>query len=288
MRIQLGNGGTHMPHSPDILRLRVLLAFLKEDAETCTVMGIARTLNEAKQTVSRIVIALEKDGLVDRSDRRHPVLTEAGKRKALLYEERIKSSLNHLIYEGVPIESAQNDACRWALYNTDETMAVIRSAEERYRVKYELRDQARFSGEVLCKALKDGDYRFPFIIYREHVKDGSNISMGNAGFEHPCTLSVRNGVGTVLLRAVEVSANSAATGLRMHGRIKNMKYFDAGHFIGADQNGSILSFPAAALQFVNVGEGMGQVLHGAVCLKMQCTVGVIHMPESTAIFTILI
>lgn len=277
-----------MLRSSEILRLRVLLAFLKEDKETCTVVGIARTLNETKQTISRIVIALEKEGLIDRSNMRHPVLTDEGRQKALLYEERINISLDHLIYEGVNIESAKSDAYCWALYNTNETMEVIRSAQEQYRVKYELRNQTRFSGAALCKKLKDGDYRFPFIMYREHVKNGNNISMSNAGFEHPCVLSVRNGVGTIQLKAVDVSANSAATGKLMHGRIKSLKYFDSGNYIGADQSGNIISFPASVLSFVNIGEGIGQILHGIVCLKMQCSIGVVHMPESTAIFTILI
>lgn len=277
-----------MPQSPDILRLRVLLTFLKEDAETCTVIGIARTLNETKQTISRIVIALEQDGLIDRSDIRHPVLTDAGRQNALMYEERISISLNYLIYEGVNIEKAKSDAYRWALYNTDETIAVIRNTVEQYRVKYELRNLSKFSGTVLCKKMKDGDYRFPFIIYREHVKNGNNISMGNAGFEHPCILSVRNGVGMIQLKAVDITANSAVTGKLMQGRIKSLKYFDSGNYIGADRSGDILSFPASALRFFNVGGGIGQILHGIVCLKMQCTAGVVHMPESTAIFTILI
>ena len=277
-----------MPNSPDILRLRVLLAFLKEDDETCTVVGVARTLNETKQTISRIIISLEKEGLMDRTDQRHPVLTVKGKQVALRYEERISISLNHLMYEGVNIENAKSDAYRWALYNTDETMEVIRSAEEQYRVKYELRDRFRFSGTELCNKLKDGDYRFPFIIYREHVKNGSNLSMSNAGFEHPCTLSVQDGIGTIQLKALEITANSAMTGKLMQGRIKSLKYFDSGNFVGADKNASIFSFPASALSFANIGEGVNQILHGIVCLKMQCSVGPVHMPESTAIFTILI
>lgn len=167
-------------------------------------------------------------------------------------------------------------------------MEVIRSAEEKYRVKYELRELRQFGGATLCNKLKDGEYRFPFIIYRESSKNGNNISMANEGFEHPCILSVRDGVGTLQLKAVETTAKSAATGKAMHGFIKNMKYFDNGSFINADQNGRVLSFPASALSFKNIGEGMGQILHGLVCLRMQCTVGMIHMPESTAIFTILI
>ena len=38
----------------------------------------------------------------------------------------------------------------------------------------------------------------------------------------------------------------------------------------------------------NRGSGVDQILHGSVCLKMKCSVGLMHMPESTAIFTVLI
>lgn len=277
-----------MPDTPDILRLRVLLCFLREDEKDCTVMEIARTLGEEHYTISRAISALEKEGLLSREQPRKPRLTENGRIQAARYAERISTTINHLLYEGVNVESAKSDAFYWALYNTDDTMEIIRSAEERCRIKYELRSEKQFSGALLCKKMKDGEYRFPFIIYRENAKSGSNISMANEGFEHPCILSVKNGVGTIQLKALEITANSASTGKAMRGRIKSMKYFDKGSYINADENGNILSIPASVLNFKNVGEGMGQILHGLVCLRMQCTVGIIHMPESTAIFTILI
>ena len=41
--------------------------------------------------------------------------------------------MNNLIYDGVNMDSAQSDAYYWALYNTDATMEVIRSAEDVYK-----------------------------------------------------------------------------------------------------------------------------------------------------------
>lgn len=41
-----------MPDTPDILRLRVLLCFLREDEKDCTVTEIARTLGAEHYTVS--------------------------------------------------------------------------------------------------------------------------------------------------------------------------------------------------------------------------------------------
>ena len=277
-----------MPDTSEILRLRVLLCFLSEDETDCTVMEIARTLREEHYSISRAITALEKEGLISKERPRKPRLTEKGRQQAQRYAERINITTSHLLYEGVNMESAANDAYYCALYNTDDTMDVIRSAEEKYRVKYELRDKKQFSGAVLCKMLKDGEYQFPFIIYRENAKNGNNISMANEGFEHPCVLSIKDGTGLLRIKAVDIFANSAVTGKRMRGHVESLKYFDSGKYINADRSGYVLSIPASALAFKNIGEGIGQILHGQVCMKIRCSVGIVHMPESTAIFTMLI
>ncbi len=277
-----------MPDSQDILRLRVLLCFLKDNSKDNTVTGISRILNEEKYKVSRMMIALEKEGMLNRSDARHPVLTENGRKEAVRYSERLEITLNHLLYEGVDSENAMSDAFYWTLYSSDKTIETVRAAEERCRVKYELREQRQFGGGELCKRMRNGTYQFPFLIYRERVKNGSNISMANEGFEHPCILNVKDGIGTIQLRAVEVRGKSAISGKWMRGKVQNLKYFDNGSFVSVEKNADIISFPASVLKFNNIGMGAGQILHGSVCLKMECTAGILHMPESTAIFTMLI
>lgn len=272
----------------DILKLRILLCFLNTDTQDCTVTGISRVLGKEKYTISRTLALMEKEGLIDRENVRKPMLTELGQKEAVRYNERVEYALNHLLYEGVDIESASQDAFLWALYCSDQTMSVIESTYERYRVKYELRNQKQFNGSTFCKILKDGSYEFPFIIYRENAKNGNNLSMANEGFEHPCTLIVKNGVGTIQLRAVNVSARSAINGKLLHAKVKGLKYFDNGRYISAEMKGDVVSFPAEAIKFVNMGNGVGQVLHGSISLKMQGSVSVVHMPESTAIFTIII
>ena len=277
-----------MPDTPDILRLRVLLCFLKLPAEDCTVTGISRTLNVEKYKISRTLISLEKDGYIDREDVRNPILTPMGYQEAMRYSDRIDVTLNHLLYEGVDIENARRDAFYWALYCSEKTMDAVRATEQHYRVKYELRNFKQFGGNALCKKFHDGCYHFPFLIYREHVKNGNNLSMANEGFEHPCTLCIENGIGIIQLRAQSVSAKSKLNGKLMWGKVNSLKYFNAGRYISAEVNGNVLSFPAESLHFVNMGTGVGQILHGSVCLKVESSAGVMHMPESTAIFTILI
>lgn len=67
-----------MNESADLLRLRVLLCFFRSTPENCNVTGISRTLREEKYTISRMMAHLERDGLVDRTDNRRPILTEGG------------------------------------------------------------------------------------------------------------------------------------------------------------------------------------------------------------------
>lgn len=275
-----------MEDTPNILRLRVLLAFYQEEGSTVT--GIARMLGEEHYTVSRIVTALEKEGLISRPAPRSLELTELGKKEAERLSKRVSVSQNHLMYEGVSIEEAKNDALHWALYCSDATMRVISEMEEIYRIKYELRGESVFSGALLAKKLGNGTFAFPFVVYREQVKNGDNISMANEGFEHPCHLVVENGVGTIQLKACTTKQKSASNGRLMSGKVNSVQYFDSGEFLPAEHTGDVFTFPVSLMKFRSMGTGTGQVLHGSLCLRMKCSVGIIHMPEATAIFTILI
>lgn len=276
-----------MSEHMDVLKMRILICFLEMEPGSCTVTGLAKTLGEEKYTVSRAMSALEKEGLLDRSLPRNPRLTEAGTAAARRYGERMDIAINHLIYEGVGDEMAQRDARFLSLYCSEETFQMIRGMEERYRIKHALRSRREFDGAVLCRGLRDGTYSLPFIIYREHVKDNSNISMANQGFEHPCQLVVKRGVGIIRLKAVPVMHPSAADGERRSAKISSLKYADKDRFCDAERGGDFWQFPAEALHFVNVGSDAGRVLHGSVCLRMTNALGSAHMPDSTAIFTIL-
>ena len=277
-----------MPESLEILKMRVLICFLNENARICTVTGLAAMFGEGKQKMHRIFATLEKEGLLNRSNPRSPVLTELGREKAHYYENRISIVLNHLLYEGLDMDNAEHEAYAWALFSSDKGMEIIKSSEQRYRAKYELRKREQFDGTELCKHLHDGEYRLPFLIYKEHMTDGTNLSMSNGGFEHPCILTVTNGEGTIQLRPKEIWARSQMTGQEMIGRVRMLMYWDGMTFKNAETVNGMLTFPASTLSFLNIGSGMEQILHGSVCLKMQCSVGTNHMPEATAIFAAML
>lgn len=278
-----------MPESLEILKMRALIYFLNEDPALCTVTGLADILGEGKQKISRLLMSLEKEGLLDRSDLRRPRLTRAGREQAAYYEKRTNIVLNHLLYEGLDLNDAEHDAYAWARFSSERGMEIIKSSEQRYRAKYELRRQKEFGGEELCRHLADGEYSFPFLIYRETVRGGTNLSMANEGFRHPCVLRVADGRGQIVLQPVDLSAKSPLTERKMNGRVRKLTILQPdGVFMRAEENGENLAFSADVLHFLNIGAGMGQILHGSVCIRMQCSVGTMHMPESTAIFTIMI
>ena len=277
-----------MTNTPELLKLRVLLSFLREDESMQKVTKLAGMLGEGKKKISRILQSLEREGLVDRSDTRAPRLTQQGRRTAEYYEERESVILNHLLYEGQDLDSAEYDACVMALYYSDQGMGIVRQSEQRYRAKYELRRKASFGGDTLCRHMKDGDYNLPFLIYKENGSNGSNLSMANEGFAHPCTLHIEDGVGEVRLTPVPISARSKLTGREMIGQVRNLQYFDGAKYVNASETEAWMSIPAKAFIVLNMGINTGQILHGSVGLKMQCSVGTAHMPESTAFFTFLI
>ena len=80
-----------MTESSDILRLRTLLCFWNDTSKTCSVSNIARILGVEKYMISRILISLEKEGLVDRSVPRKPMLTPAGVEEAKRYADRLEA-----------------------------------------------------------------------------------------------------------------------------------------------------------------------------------------------------
>ena len=145
-----------------------------------------------------------------------------------------------------------------------------------------------FHGGDICNSLKDGSYYFPFIIYREQIKNHNNLSMANKGFENPCELIVKDHEGLVYLAVKTVSAESMSSGKKMEGRVNKMQYLYDGEFRDGGIDGRYVYFPVTALNFIAMGKGRDTLLHGSVCLKMQCSVGDMHMPESSAIFTMFI
>ncbi len=132
------------------------------------------------------------------------------------------------------MENAQHDAYTWARDCIDEYIEIVRRSVERCRIKYELRNKITFSGGELCRLMKDSRIMLPFLFYRENMQNISNVlSMANEGFEYPCTLIVKDGVGEIKLRVTSMSAKSKINDQFMSVHVTNLEYYIAGQFANA-------------------------------------------------------
>lgn len=244
----------------DVLRLRILLIFLREDGNS-TVMGISRTLQTAKQTISRIIIGMEKDGWIDRNCPRHPILTPKGREQAAFYEKRVKISLDFLTGQGIPLQKAREDAYLWAIYNTEETMNVLEKMETINQMKKEVFLPHKFNGAVLGEKMKDGEYSFPFVVYQENLSEKSLMDRTNYFFEQPCKLSIKNGKGTIQLKENRKGMDVL--------EVRKVKYMEEGYEIHAEHSGLFLMFPISAVQFTAMGEGNEKIFSGMFPMKIE-------------------
>ena len=278
-----------MPETLTPFQIQLLLYYLEAEPKKRTVTDSARILGTTKWAVTRALDALEKQDVVERQENRKTVLTASGKKLAEKCRGQMKILEQYMQYQDIPPVQIKENALRALSAGfSDEFMARLAEQEGRMRLKEIFAGHRNFHGGDICNYLKDGSYYFPFIIYREQIKNHNNLSMANKGFENPCELIVKDHEGLVYLAVKTVSAESMSSGKKMEGRVNKMQYLYDGEFRDGGIDGRYVYFPVTALNFIAMGKGRDTLLHGSVCLKMQCSVGDMHMPESTAIFTMFI
>lgn len=278
-----------MPETLTPFQIQLLLYYLEAEPKKRTVTDSARILGTTKWAVTRALDALEKQDVVERQENRKTVLTASGKKLAEKCRGQMKILEQYMQYQDIPPAQIKENALRALSAGfSDEFMDRLAEQEGRMRLKEIFAGRRDFHGGDICNYLKDGSYYFPFIIYREQIKNHNNLSMANRGFENPCELIVKDHEGLVYLAVKTVSAESMSSGKKMEGRVNKMQYLYDGEFRDGGIDGRYVYFPVTALNFIAMGKGRDTLLHGSVCLKMQCSVGDMHMPESTAIFTMFI
>ena len=278
-----------MPETLTPFQIQLLLYYLEAEPKKRTVTDSARILGTTKWAVTRALDALEKQDVVERQGNRKTVLTASGKKLAEKCRGQMKILEQYMQYQDIPPAQIKENALRALSAGfSDEFMDRLAEQEGRMRLKEIFAGRRDFHGGDICNYLKDGSYYFPFIIYREQIKNHNNLSMANKGFENPCELIVKDHEGLIYLAVKTVSAESMSSGKKMEGRVNKMQYLYDGEFRDGGIDGRYVYFPVTALNFIAMGKGRDTLLHGSVCLKMQCSVGDMHMPESTAIFTMFI
>ena len=112
----------------NILKVKTLICF-QNQKEQWNVTNLAVTLGEEKYAVSRVLTVLEKEGLIDKSNRRKPILTKKGKMAAEAYSQKVELVIGHLLSTGVSQEVAREDAVTIASYCKEETLEALKKEE---------------------------------------------------------------------------------------------------------------------------------------------------------------
>ena len=262
--------------------------FKQNDTSLCTVGKMAERLGSFKQKVSKLLIQLEREGLVDRKNNRHPVLTETGLKLASNYAIKMKMTMENLLAEGVSLECAEKDAYNIVLLASDSTMDAIKRKYIAHKIRQEVIGENNFDGNSICKLLSDGMYPLDFVIYRQHPEHNKLLSMANSGFEHPGYLFIDKGIGKIKLKIKDLHARAPYKEGMVKGQAAEVHYLVNEHYVKAELLGSFISFPMEAINFKNIGENKSTRIHGSLFIKIKSTVNTTYMPESEAIFTVII
>lgn len=120
-----------------------------------------------------------------------------------------------------------------------------------------------------------------FRLYRMNKKPGqSRDSMAMRGFEETAEIVQDQGESYLELKVKDMSAHSRASGETMVGKLKTLKYEHDEVLETADIVNNIVRIPMEACK-IHKWTGVGTM--GVVPVTVTCSVGLVHMPESTAL-----
>lgn len=120
-----------------------------------------------------------------------------------------------------------------------------------------------------------------FRLYRLNKKPGqSRDSMAMRGFEETAEIVQDKGESYLELKVKDMSAHSRVSGETMVGKLKTLKYEHDEVLETVDIVNNIVRIPMEACK-IHKWTGVGTM--GVVPVTVTCSVGLVHMPESTAL-----
>ena len=120
-----------------------------------------------------------------------------------------------------------------------------------------------------------------FRLYRMNKKPGqSRDSMAMRGFEETAEIVQDKGESYLELKVKDMSAHSRVSGETMVGKLKTLKYEHDEGLETTDIVNNIVRIPMEACK-IHKWTGVGTM--GVVPVTVTCSVGLVHMPESTVL-----
>jgi Mn-dependent DtxR family transcriptional regulator len=248
-----------------------------------SVSQIAIKYNVNRSTVCRSLTALIDQGLLNERYE----LTSVGKHYLTEYKYKHEIITGWLVKNGIGEETASQDTYKIMEVCSEQTIRMLGQGGEFCKACSYFRKRGHklvIEGNELHQYINRGEYQVPFVFHKDKKRTPEQISMANDAFYHPAILVITKDSGYLSLRTKQMEQKSLIDKLRLAGKVEKIKYEYQNQVKEAVISDTMVKLPIEALKFIYIKED--DILHGYVNLTMTCTVGVIHMPESTAILTI--
>lgn len=135
----------------------------------------------------------------------------------------------------------------------------------------------------LKSRMEKGEYRIDFSLlrYASNKKWEQTLSMADRGFEKPAILVCDEDHAWLELTPCEIAAESRINNNMMHGHLSSLSYIANGTLTKVEfMDDGKVRIPLEVCTFHMLTEGR---LNGFLPITVTCSVGLVHMPESTAL-----
>lgn len=242
-----------------------LLLFATLNGNERFISDAATYFQVSKPTVSSIITALIKHGVLQKTNWGELALTKSGE-SYIAKKLGQWSKLSDWLREELgltPLQAEKDARCMVSTLPqaTIEAMLTVCTEHKKPQFRSDEHEAELLSREV------------PFNLYK---KDGITLSMGNKGFEKPAVLHRQNGNLWIELHAMQIKYNHKKR-LRLQGKLERFWYNSDGKWLEvAEGENGVYCVPFTAVSH-HTGDDCA-----TLTIRARATVGIFTMPESEA------
>lgn len=202
--------------------------------------------------------------------------TEKG-RRLLEWNRRLEKDIkSYLIRTGA--KEGIDDLAR-ALFEHADYEILEKTIAEYPRIQADASKNQKTMVTDVRDVLSYGRHPVRIAIFQTDTEGETKKSMADRGFERYAWLVYEEKESYLELVTKEMHAISRVNGKRMTGRLESLKYLDAGMVQNAEVLEGTVKIPLTACTYQDFGRG---IMWGNVLITVTCSLGMAHMPESTA------
>lgn len=262
-------------NQPTMLQLQYLTELEKMSTNRGFISLIAERCGVSHVAVSKYMKSCVESGILAEDY----TFTEMGKTWLHTYQKLAEDLETYLRDIGVP-EGETEENVRTLMEGADpHTLQAMIQSHTTAQRRLTTRRRAQLPADFCRDVLQDGRCRVQFKLYRMDSRQKNSFSMANKGFDRRAYLLRKDEKDYLELTIQQMNAASRINGVMMAGHLETLKYELDGELCIAPVEHGKVQIPLEACRF---HRGQGGELTGIIPVTLTCSVGRVHMPESTA------